>query len=300
MNRWRLVVLCGLGLLLAACTGGLQSAHLIFDGGYPVPQQDSGDRLLVQFDGDTHLAAGTVFTGTTFIIDGTFEIAGHYDGALTIFGGELVVAEGGQVDGLLNIGGGTVTLHPDAMIRANVREGDFQIPRATLTTGSVLLDDVLWFLLETVPLALLAWVLARWWGRPLARIEDALTGHTLVSAAMGLLFGIVALTLLVVMAFTIILIPVVVLGLLVFFLAVGVGLIAMGHSLMRWLTEWSGWSLSAGLQAAAGVVIVMLLLNLLQRIPVISIVSLLVLVTGLGAVALTRIGRRPFTPDSHP
>lgn len=295
MNRWRLTLLCSLGLLLSACTGGLQGAHILFDGVYHIPPQNSADMLLVQFNGDSRLPAGTVFTGTTFIISGTFELAGDYDGALTIFGGELVIAEGAQVDGLLSIGGGTVTLHPNATVRADVREGDLQIPRTTLTTGSALLDDVLWFLLETVPLTLLALALSRWWRRSLARIEDALTKHTLVSAAMGLLFGIVALSLMVVLAFTIILIPVAALGLLMLFVAVGVGLVAIGQILMRWLTERLGWSLPTGATAALGVAVVMLLLNLLERLPIIGTMPLLVMVTGLGAVALTRMGLRPFT-----
>jgi hypothetical protein len=295
VNPKQVILFCCLSLLLSACTGGLQSAHFIFDGVYHIPPQGSADRLLVQFNGDTRLDTGTVFTGTTFIIEGTFELAGRYDGALTIFGGELVVAEGAQVDGLLSVGGGTVTLHPNATVRADVREGDLQIPRTTLTTGSVLLDDVLWFLLETVPLMLLSLVLSRWWRRPLARIEDALIGHPLVSAAMGLLFGIVALSLIVVIVFTIILIPVALLGLLILFLAVGVGLAAMGHILGRWLVGQLGWSLPTGVTAALGVAIVMLLLNLLEPLPIIGLMPLLVMVTGLGAVALTRMGLRPFT-----
>jgi hypothetical protein len=146
VKRSSCIWLCCLGFLLSACTGSVQSAHLIFSGVYHIAPQNNVDSLLVQFDGATRLDAATAFTGTTFIIGGAYELAGDYNGALTIFGGNLTVSESANVDGVLNIGGGTVTLHPDATVSADIREGDMQIPRLTLTTGSALLDDTLWFL----------------------------------------------------------------------------------------------------------------------------------------------------------
>jgi hypothetical protein len=298
VKRSSCIWLCCLGFLLSACTGSVQSAHLIFSGVYHIAPQNNVDSLLVQFDGATRLDAATAFTGTTFIIGGAYELAGDYNGALTIFGGNLTVSESANVDGVLNIGGGTVTLHPDATVSADIREGDMQIPRLTLTTGSALLDDTLWFLLQAVPLMLLAFALSRWWCKPLSRISDALTRHFLVSAAMGLLFGVVALSLIVVLAFTVILFPVAVLALLALFLMIGVGLVALGQILMRWLSARLRWPLPAGAAAALGVMIVMLALNLLERLPIIGVLPLLVMATGLGAVALTRVGLRPFSTST--
>ncbi|MBE0411148.1 MAG: hypothetical protein IBX69_15610, partial [Anaerolineales bacterium] len=143
----------------------------------------------------------------------------------------------------------------------------------------------------------MAFVLVRWKPQLVSHVSRAIVEHPFVSAAMGLLVGVVALVLLVLMAFTIILIPVSFLAGLVFLLAVFFGWIAFGKAVGRLVVNLFKWDLKPAAAAAVGTLVFVVAMNLLALIPLIEgIIPILLAVTGLGAVFLTRFGIIEFVP----
>jgi hypothetical protein len=150
---------------------------------------------------------------------------------------------------------------------------------------------------ESLVVAVLGYVAARFLNRPLERVRRATVGHPIISAAMGVLLVLVIPALLVLMAFTVLLIPLTVVAILLAGAIVVYAWIALGMALGLWLRErlQAGWS--APLTAFLGTALFMVATNLLALIPVAgSWVGLLATAVGTGAVFLTRFGLRDFVP----
>jgi hypothetical protein len=118
-----------------------------------------------------------------------------------------------------------------------------------------------------------------------------------VSVTAGALVSVSAVALLVFMAFTLVLIPVTVLGLLAGVLVTGYGVLALGYLVG---TRLDRFGLSGGPATAAGVVAVSVAAELLSFVPFGDVLVLLVGTAGIGAVLVTYLGFRPFEPVTIP
>lgn len=99
------------------------------------------------------------------------------------------------------------------------------------------------------------------------------------------------------MAFTILLIPVSLIGLAFFGLAVVYGWIALASTLGQWLSHKVKGRVNHKLAAAIGTFLFMLVVNPVTQIPTVGgIAGVLVMLPGFGAVFLTRLGLRRFVP----
>lgn len=147
--------------------------------------------------------------------------------------------------------------------------------------------------------AALAWLGARRARRRpsmLATAGGAAIRHPLVSVTVGALVTVTFLSLFVFMAFTLILLPVSLLGLAGGVVAVAYGLIVLGYLVGRRMTSWR-----AGPATAAGTVAVMVSLQLLGEIPLVGDLLLIaVLLAAFGAVLLTYFGLKEFHPVTLP
>ncbi|WP_339106004.1 hypothetical protein [Haloterrigena salinisoli] len=104
------------------------------------------------------------------------------------------------------------------------------------------------------------------------------------------------LALFVFMAFTLILIPVAILGLLIGLVMIAYGVISLGYLLGQQME-----SLRTGLATGAGVVVVMIVLEVSSVIPFVGdLLAIGLLLTGFGAVVLTYFGLRHFEPVALP
>jgi hypothetical protein len=118
-----------------------------------------------------------------------------------------------------------------------------------------------------------------------------------VCAAMGILVGIVGPILLVFMAFTVILIPATLIGLVIGALMVAYGWIGFGRAFGRWLVDRLNLQVGRAGRAFLGTLVFMILIDLISIIPFVgSLIALLAVTIGLGAVMLTRFGLREFVP----
>ena len=131
----------------------------------------------------------------------------------------------------------------------------------------------------------------------LNRVSDASQQHLIVCSAMGVLVSITGTSLLVLLAYTIVLLPVAILGLMLMGSSVLFSWVAWGTRLGRSLVKHLNINISSGFAAFLGSAIFILLLNLLTMIPWVGgYIGLVFAIIGLGAVFLTRFGIRRFTP----
>ena len=300
MKRFRLLLwIALLSLFLAACdTGGLYRFTLVTDGKHIFDQGVTGSLILT--NGAAVLPAGTTLGGSAHILSGKLTVEGHITGDVFFLNGDLVLGPTARIDGDLNLGDGSYRPAPDAVIAGKVNTGT-GIPLPDLPAQQA---PSMWIvLLRTLVggslLGLVAAVLARYAPGAVRRVGEAGARHSLVSAAMGLLVGIVGISLLVTLAYTILLIPVTLLGLFLLVVAVLYGWIALGVRVGRLGSRLLKRPVAPSLAAFSGTAFTVLVLTLLSSLPWIGgLLGLASASIGLGAVSLTRFGLQRFTPST--
>jgi uncharacterized protein (DUF983 family) len=105
--------------------------------------------------------------------------------------------------------------------------------------------------------------------------------------------------LVVLMAYTILLIPVALLGIAIIGIALMYGWIVYGVALGRFVAQRLKLKLSAWQVVFGGTFIFMLLISLITEIPIVGgLIGILIASAALGAVFLTRFGLRRFIPET--
>jgi len=267
--------------------------------------QTLNDNLLI-FGGTADLMDGSTVKGDIYLLGGTLSAAGTVTGNMTILGGTLNMAKTFVLNGNLTTAGTSVNRDPGAQINGQIQSGEtiqyFVVPggvRVPNITGSFdPLFRVAGFFLRLFLWALVAMVVAMFLPAQLTRISKAALIQPLISGGLGLLTVIIVPIILVLLAITICLIPVALLGALVLAIAWAYGLIALGSELGKRIAgmfkrEWHP-AISAGL----GILTLMTVVNSLEAIiPCVGwIPKVLVGFVGLGAVLLTQFGIKEYSP----
>lgn len=294
-----LLLLAAMSLLLTACgADGLYRVTLITDGAHRLTGDCTGDMLML--GGQATLSSDATLHGSAHVLAGQLEVQGWVQGDVTLLGGRLTLGPTARVGGNLNLGSGTYHSSPGAIIEGRTHAGSgIALPdlpeRGSQPLGGKLLRN----LVSAALLGLAAALLARMFPRGVARVGEAAVRHALVSGAVGLLVGVVGLSLLVTMAYTILLIPVSVLGLFVLGLAIAFGWIGLGVTAGRLTGQALKRPLSPAKSAFLGTLACVFALEWLSSIPFIGgLFGIVVAAVGLGAVALTRFGWQRFVPAS--
>jgi hypothetical protein len=302
MSRSRTLLLTVLLVVsLSACgeqEAGRFSGTLITQGEHVIQAGEFLEGVILLTGGNLHLDDEAQVRGAIYVLDGSLVVEGDVEGDISILGGRLSLAPGAEIGGTLNIGGGVVEQAPGATV-GEVVESDFEtiLNLDLARAGPTLAEQVRDFLLQAVALSLLAALAARFLPQPLARVGQAMREYPVAASAYGLLVGIVAPALLVVMAFTLVLIPLSTLGLLFLTVAALYGILGLSLLVGRYLASRVQKELATPVQAVAGAWIVMAFIFMVQYVPLLGgLIPLLLAATGLGATLLTRFGSRHFIP----
>jgi len=298
-RKWHLVLFLILLPALSACDGGAVSGTVVWEGTHVFGAGDVAQGQLVVLGGEVLIQEGARVTGSVYMLGGAVEIGGTVEEDVALIGGDLFLGPTAVVEGDLSAGGGDVEQSPEATVRGEVLQGgEAEVSLETLFPRQTARQRLLRLLPQALIVGALAYVVARVLGRPLARVRRASTRHPVVSGAMGLLVGIVGPSLLVLMAFTVILVPVTLMALLLTGLVVIYAWIGLGAALGQWIQGILQRDWSPPTSSFVGTFLFMIVTDLLVFIPIVGgWVGILATAVGIGAVFLTRFGLREFDPS---
>jgi hypothetical protein len=139
------------------------------------------------------------------------------------------------------------------------------------------------------------------WPEPAERAARAVVSQPILSGGLGLLTFISAPILLIVLAITIILSPVSLLGAVLLVVAGVFGWIVIGMEVGKRLVEAFKWEMHPAAAAGIGTLMMSLVVGGVGLVPCIGwLATFVVGAVGLGAVLLTRFGSREYLPAAQP
>ncbi|WP_246988957.1 polymer-forming cytoskeletal protein [Halorientalis marina] len=273
-------------LVLAGSGVDPSSMEIVFDGERTV--ETTPDAYVVA-GGTVTVPENATVRGQVFVVGGDTRIAGRVSGDVRLFAGNLSVPETGTVTGELQTVAGTLSVAPGADIgRQTTLDVDTQ-PRSPLATVGFLA-------MQMVLLGGVAALLVRRVPGLFATVGDAVTHHPVVSGVVGSIAGTTMLVLFVYMAFTLVLLPLSIVGLVAEFLLVLYGYLVYGYLVGQRLPVER-----VDIATGFGVAGVLLGVDLLGRVPYLgTAMQFLLVVVGLGAVLITYLGVRRFEPPQIP
>lgn len=300
------------GAAYAQTTGG-EEGKFVFGGSYTL---DSGETLnggLVVVGGSAELEEGSLVVGDVVVVGGELDIYGEVDGTVIAVGGKAYLGEDSVIDEDLVTIGGAVQREEGAVVRGAITAEmpeDFDLDafdpdmlrenqdwRTSMYRGFKPVGDLILNFMQSLAMAALAAVLALFLLKPMERVSSAVVSQPLPAGGLGILTLIVLPALLVVLAITIILIPVSLIG----FLTLGAGMlfgwIAMGLEVGKRMEKMfkveEAWA--PAVRAGVGTLTLSLLAYAVGMVPCIGwILPFLVAMLSLGAVVLTLFGTRDY------
>lgn len=273
-------------LLVASSGVAVDEMSVVYDGDHELT---TAEDVYVVAGGSVTVPDNASIDSAIYIVDGSLSVAGTVDGDVTVIGGNLTVAADATIAGTLQSLTGNVSVAPGAVIGSRS-----SVPITDPAPGP--LGPYTGLVVQFVFLGLAAWVLARRRPDLLDTVGRAAIDHPVVTGVVGSLAGLTLLVLFVYMAFTLLLLPISILGLLGELLVVFYAYIAYGHRIGRFLPT----DRTAG-ATVAGVGVVLLVFELLNRIPLVGlVVQIAAVAVGFGAVVVTFFGLREYHPATIP
>jgi hypothetical protein len=291
------ILLCTIGLLLSGCQ--LQDSYsgkVIFSGAHVLRAGETIDGELLVLGGSIQLEENSRVRGSLHLLEGSVDLAGTVEKDMNVLLGQAVLQAPAVVGGSLTISGGEV----DQMQGARVEGGVHRAASPPENGGpSGQAGRLVTFLLQAPLLAGLAFLVVRFLPGFVENIGQAGTRYFLASFSVGILGWVVGLSLLLIMAYTILLLPLTVLGFLAMLAATSYGAIPYALWIGQQLILRLGWRLPAAVCAALGMVILVSIVELLRFVPVIGgLLPLVMLTAAFGAALLTRFGFYRFEPPN--
>jgi hypothetical protein len=305
----KVLLACLLALLLVASATPVfadgDGGRIIFGDSFTLESGERMDGDLVVLGGSVVLEAGSRVDGNVVVLGGNARVAGEVNGDLVTFGGNVVLRSTAVVDGDLVTIGGNVQRDPAAVVRGSEVEGlEFQgLPRFWTSPTRLSFNrwgdrwsssifNIFRDIFVALALAALGLLVVLFWPKQTEVVGQAVLAAPLPSAGVGLLTGVVAVVLIVLLAITICLSPVAFLLGVAMLVAGVLGWIAVGLLVgQRLLEAFKVKGVTPLMAAAAGT----LLISLLRAVPCLgAIMAFVVGCAGLGAVVLTRFGTQTY------
>jgi hypothetical protein len=274
---------------------------------------------IVQFGDDIIVEEGEVVEGDVVAILGSIVVDGMVEGDVVAVGGELTIGPRGEIDGDAVAVGAGVTKEPGAKVRGetvSIGTGSgFNPTICPMFTGSFfsrggrLLILIIW----TVMLIVLGLIIMAVFRRGVENVCERARKEAFKMGLFGLLGWLLFLPVVAIFAITIIGIPVAILVVLAFFLALLFGFIGVSYAIGNRLGNGHGrsiyMSMAIGVVALYGLLILAGLIGLPggalhvigQVVAFIGWAVIFVAVTvGLGAVIMSKFGTAALKPKPAP
>lgn len=315
------VLVAALALPGVAYAGEAEQGEVVFGGTFTLESGEVLNGDLVIFGGSVELEEGSIVEGDVLLFGGNAEIHGEINGGLALLGGNADLGPTAVITGDVATLGGNVDRAEGAVVEGDFASADgfnipfgFELPnlpelgdavrirpfeRSTIGPFFSPVTGILWFVLRSLLVAALAILVVLFWPKPAERAGDAAVGQPIVSGGLGCLTFIVVPILCVMLAITIIGLPLSFLLVVALVVAVVFGWIAIGVEVGRRMAEAFDWELHPAASAGIGTLAVSFVVGGIGLIPCIGwLAPLLVGAAGLGAVILTRFGSREYEMTS--
>jgi hypothetical protein len=267
---------------------------------------ESGDTLngnLVVIGGTVTIAKNALVKGDIVLVGGTITSAGTMNGNMVIIGGAVTLEDTAVLNGDIVTTGGTLKRSPLSNVSGTVTEqspsewnfGTSNPWKSPFQSSGNYLARFLTICLESLGLAVLAVIVGLFLPDQTKRVSDTIVKEPLVTAGVGLVTVFCAPIAMILISLTIILIPVTFLAMIVLALAVLYGWIAVGNVLGVRIAGMfhSEWAIP--FSSGIGTLLICLVIGSLSLIPIVGwlfsfMISLILIVIGLGAVVSSRFG----------
>jgi hypothetical protein len=305
------IILAVVVMLLALPQPALAQApdngdKIVFGGNYRLVSGENLNGNLVVLGGTAILEENTHVNGNIVVVGGTAEVSGIIEGDVAAVGGSVNLNDTAIVHGSVNTIGASLRRSEKAVV-----EGDVHIensdnlgtilpstPILPKLPGSSIADaglktivNILWGFLQALAMAALAIILALFLVKQMERVGQTMTKQPVLSAGFGLLTAIVAPGLLILLAITLILIPLSLVGILALVLSIVFGWVVIGLEIGNRLAEMLKVEWPTAVAAGLGTLLLSLLSALLFNIPCVGwVLPVTTAIVGLGAVLLSRFG----------
>ena len=308
-------------------SGGLLDGRVIFGDNFTL---ESGDTLtgdLVVFGGNVTVEEDALVQGDMVVIGGNVTLDGTVRGSTVIVGGATHMSETAVVQGDLVTVGGSLSRDPGSEIEGevvtNIPAPDIQIPSVpspprvpdvpippsppNINFDYNPLANFFQMFGTAIAVSLLAMLASLFLQPQIERVSQVVVGQPVIAGSFGLLAGVMGPVVLVILAVTIILIPVALLAAMALALAWLFGLIAIGTEVGERFTKAINQTWAPPLTAGMGTFLMMLVVGGIGMIPCIGwLATSVVALLGVGAVILTLFGTQmyprvavPVTPANN-
>jgi hypothetical protein len=291
----------------ALAKGPFDDGPVIFGGNYTLESGDTLNSDLVVFGGTVEIQEESVVEGSIVVFGGTVTVEGVVEQDVVLFGGSGSLGENAVVKGDLVTVGGSFSRAEGSRVEGEIREEQaIEIPAPQVPAvpnppsppeipAYDPLGQAVQALVMAIVMGALAMALVLFLRPQMERVAHAAIQQPFVAGGAGLLVMIAFPFALVLMVVTLILIPVAALSVLLLIVAWVFGLISIGMELGERFTRAIDQDWPPVLSAGFGTFLGMLIVGGIGIIPCLGgLVQLLVALVGIGAVALTVFGSRPY------
>ena len=293
---------------------------VVLGGSFRLKNGDTLDGSLAVFGGQAILEDGSLVTGDIVITGGTIDIDGDVEGDITAIGGSIKLGDSAVIYGDIATIGSSLNRSDDATIKGNLSfdiPSDFSIPSFPILPGINAfsrpgswspnfnmdfkpISKVLGAFFQSITLAALAILLALFLETPTKRIINSIIDQPVVAGGIGLLSLIVIPGILLVMAITIILLPISLLGFIVLFLSLIFGWISIGIEVGNRISTMFKQNWATPIAAGIGTFIMTIIVKFFGWIPCIGwIMPTIVIILGLGGIFLSRFGTKEYVQTTN-
>ena len=287
--------------ILAACgEDGRYGATFINQG---IHEIDSGQTMVGELyvaGGEVTIQADAHVNGSIYVLGGTVVIDGSIDGDVAALGGAVELTDRALIAGDLYTAGSDLTRAPGADVRGGVTEVDGSgLGVADASRSTTLAGWLAGTLVAIVGFSLLAGLIVQLMPRMTGRVAETAVSYPLMSGSLGILLLLVLPILLVFMAFTIVLIPFAILGVILLGIAGFYGAVGLARGAGEAVSRRAGRTFTPTIQVIAGMALLVVITSLISLIPFVAEITFALLgALTLGAVVLSGFGLRSYRPPN--
>lgn len=302
-----IVLAAGLFLPTRALAADLAEDKIVVGGTWTLKSGEVLDGSVVIFGGTVALETDSRVDGDVALLGGTLEVSGEVEQDIVSMGGLVELKESAVVHGNVVTVGSRLVRESGARVYGQVNIGSdapmsftfpgrVTMPRLRMDFSPVV--NLMWFMMRVFMWAALGVLLAVFLPRHIRQTAETAVRQPVASGGLGLLTGLIAPFVLVILVITLCLIPAAIFGAIGLVVAWAFGMVALGWETGRRLAKLVNQEWSEPVAAGIGTFILIFITDgSAALIPCIGwVLPIIAGFLALGAVILTRFGTQPYPP----